>query len=77
MKFAVRTVFYDNTASEPSIISRPYVCGEKAVSSMHIGINRVIYVDVFDTYNDAFEYYRNNLEAMREDWEEIIKEQDA
>jgi hypothetical protein len=60
MKYSVTMSFYDNGDSR---ISKPIACDDDAVSSCVQAWNRDIYTDVFDSYDDAWEFYRNNKEA--------------
>ena len=60
MKYAVTSTFYDNGNTR---ITPPITCAEDAVSCLVQAWNRDIYTDVFDSYDDAWEFYRNNKEA--------------
>ena len=60
MKYSVTSTFYDNGNTR---ITPPIPCAEDAVTSCVQEWNRDIYTDVFDTREDAEEFYRNNKEA--------------
>ena len=60
MKFAVTTTFYDNGATK---ITEPIACADNAEDTTIHEWNRDIYIDVFDSYSDAVEFYLNNKEA--------------
>ena len=60
MKYAVTTTFYDNGSTK---ISEPFACADNTEDTTIQEWNRDIYIDVFDSYSDAVEFYLNNKEA--------------
>lgn len=60
MKYAVTSTFYDDGTAK---VGKPVPCADDAKPCSCELRTRDIYTDVFDTWDEAWAFYRNNKEA--------------